>query len=129
VEGVGETGEVDADGRRLVVRNEPAEERTVTIGVGDRIPIKSLLVNDKPWSEDTGERQKLRGCSPTTIARMSKEWEGQPRAIPRAAARVDCLRLLLHPAEQRRRELTVASRSDTRSATWPIALVIGPGMR
>jgi hypothetical protein len=48
VDGVGGTGEVDADGRRLVVRNEPAEERTVTIGVGDRIPIKSLLVNDKP---------------------------------------------------------------------------------
>src|SRR5215211_2813607 len=52
--------EVDEDGKRLVVRNGRARERTVTVGSGT-VPIRAPRVNDKRVDEETGERQRF--CS------------------------------------------------------------------
>jgi transposase-like protein len=51
-------GEVDEDGRRLVVRNGRARERKLTVGSGT-VPIRAPRVNDKRVDERSGERQKF----------------------------------------------------------------------
>lgn len=51
-------GEVDEDGKRLVVRNGRARERRVTVGSGT-IPVRAPRVNDKRVEEDTGERKRF----------------------------------------------------------------------
>lgn len=50
--------EVDADGRRLVVRNGRARPRVITTGAGP-IEVEAPRVNDKRVDEATGERRKF----------------------------------------------------------------------
>jgi transposase-like protein len=52
-------GEVDATGRRLVVRNGHARERTITTAAG-AVPIRAPRVNDRRVDPDSGERQRFR---------------------------------------------------------------------
>jgi putative transposase len=52
-------GEVDATGRRLVVRNGHARPRTITTAAG-AVPIRAQRVNDKRVDADSGERQRFR---------------------------------------------------------------------
>jgi hypothetical protein len=46
------------DGKRLVVRNGRARERSVTVGSGT-VAIQAPRVNDRRVDEETGERQKF----------------------------------------------------------------------
>src|SRR5215203_6418657 len=46
------------DGKRLVVRNGRARERSVTVGSGT-VAIQAPRINDKRIDEQTGERQKF----------------------------------------------------------------------
>jgi transposase-like protein len=52
-------GEVDATGRRLVVRNGHARPRTITTAAG-AVPIRSPRVNDRRVDAHSGERQRFR---------------------------------------------------------------------
>ena len=51
-------GEVDGDGRRLVVRNGSHEPREVTTAAG-AVPVRQPRVNDKRIDEATGERRRF----------------------------------------------------------------------
>jgi len=64
------TGEVDEDGRRLVVRNGHARERRVTVGSGT-IPIRAPRVNDKRVDEQTGKRKRFTSWILPKYARRS----------------------------------------------------------
>jgi putative transposase len=63
-------GEIDEDGKRLVVRNGHARERKVTVGSGT-VPIRAPRVNDKRVDEDTGERQRFSSKILPAYARRS----------------------------------------------------------
>jgi len=63
-------GELDEDGRRLVVRNGRARERRVTVGSGT-VPIRAPRVNDKRIEEETGERKRFRSRILPAYARRS----------------------------------------------------------
>jgi transposase-like protein len=52
-------GEVDENGRRLVVRNGHARGRTITTAAG-AVPIRAPRVNDKRVDPETGERMRFR---------------------------------------------------------------------
>jgi putative transposase len=52
-------GEVDATGRRLVVRNGHARARTIITAAG-AVPIRAPRVNDRRVDPDSGERQRFR---------------------------------------------------------------------
>jgi putative transposase len=52
-------GEVDDNGRRLVVRNGHARPRTITTAAG-AVPIRAPRVNDRRVDPDTGERCRFR---------------------------------------------------------------------
>ena len=56
----GHADQVDADGRRLVVRNGSHAEREVTTAAG-AVAVRAPRVNDKRFDEVTGERQRF--CS------------------------------------------------------------------
>lgn len=62
-------GEVDEDGRRLVVRNGRARERRVTVGSGT-IGVRAPRVNDRRVDE-SGERQKFTSKILPAYARRS----------------------------------------------------------
>src|SRR3954454_25097624 len=62
--------EVDADGKRLVVRNGRARERRLTIGSGT-VPIRAPRVNDKRIDEETGERKRFSSKILPAYARRS----------------------------------------------------------
>lgn len=64
------TGEVDEDGRRLVVRNGHARERRVTVGSGT-IAVRAPRVNDKRTDEETGERKRFSSWILPKYARRS----------------------------------------------------------
>jgi len=64
------TGEVDEDGRRLVVRNGHARERRVTVGSGT-VPVRAPRVNDKRVDEQTGERKRFSSWILPKYARRS----------------------------------------------------------
>jgi hypothetical protein len=49
-------GEVDENGKRLVVRNGRAKERGLTV-VSETMRLRAPRVNDKRVDEQTGERQ------------------------------------------------------------------------
>ena len=63
-------GEVDADGRRLVVRNGHARPRAVATGAGP-IEIEAPRVNDKRVDEETGQRLRFRSSIVPPWARKS----------------------------------------------------------
>jgi len=63
-------GDVDEDGRRLVVRNGRAHERKLTVGSGT-VPIRAPRVNDKRVDAATGERQKFSSKILPAYARRS----------------------------------------------------------
>src|SRR5215210_4386617 len=63
-------GEVDEDGRRLVVRNGRARERKLTVGSGT-VPVKAPRINDKRVDSATGERQKFSSKILPAYARRS----------------------------------------------------------
>ena len=52
------SGERDADGHRLVVRNGHHEPRQVSTAAG-AVPVRVPRVNDKRIDEDSGERQRF----------------------------------------------------------------------
>jgi transposase-like protein len=54
-------GEVDATGRRLVVRNGHARPRMIVTAAG-ALPIRAPRVNDKRVDADSGERQRFRSA-------------------------------------------------------------------
>ena len=54
----GHADQVDADGRRLVVRNSSHAERQVTTAAG-AVTVKAPRVNDKRTDEATGERCRV----------------------------------------------------------------------
>jgi putative transposase len=62
--------EVDADGKRLVVRNGRARERRLTIGSGT-VPVRAPRVNDKRVDEQTGERARFSSKILPAYARRS----------------------------------------------------------
>ena len=63
-------GELNDDGRRLVVRNGHARERKVTVGSGT-VPIRAPRVNDKRVDEETGERKRFSSRILPAYARRS----------------------------------------------------------
>jgi putative transposase len=63
-------GEIDEDGKRLVVRNGRAQERKLTVGSGT-VAIRAPRVNDKRVDEQTGERQKFSSRILPAYARRS----------------------------------------------------------
>jgi putative transposase len=63
------TGEVDGDGKRLVVRNGHARERGLTVGSGT-VRVRAPRVNDKRVDED-GERQRFSSRILPAYARRS----------------------------------------------------------
>src|ERR1035441_4544270 len=63
-------GEVDGDGKRLVVRNGRARERKVTVGSGT-LPIPAPRVNDKRVDEETGKRKRYSSKILPAYARRS----------------------------------------------------------
>ncbi|MFT4187734.1 MAG: IS256 family transposase [Aeromicrobium sp.] len=63
-------GEVDENGRRLVVRNGFHEPREVTTAAG-AIPVKAPRVNDKRVDPVTGERRRFASAIPPAWARKS----------------------------------------------------------
>jgi transposase-like protein len=64
------TGEVDEVGRRMVVRNGHAEERTVTTGAG-AIRVRAPRVNDRRIDPGTGERCRFASAILPPWARKS----------------------------------------------------------
>jgi transposase-like protein len=63
-------GEVDEDGKRLVVRNGRARERRVTVGSGT-LPVRAPRVNDKRVDEQTEERKRFHSKILPKYARRS----------------------------------------------------------
>jgi putative transposase len=63
-------GEVDEDGKRLVVRNGRARERKLTVGSGT-VPVRAPRVNDKRVDEETGERRRFSSRILPAYARRS----------------------------------------------------------
>ncbi len=63
-------GEVDENGRRLVVRNGFHEPREVTTAAG-AIPVRAPRVNDKRTDETTGERKRFASAILPAWARKS----------------------------------------------------------
>ena len=63
-------GEVDEQGRRLVVRNGHAEARHITTGAGP-IEVRAPRVNDQRVDETTGERKRFRSSIVPPWARKS----------------------------------------------------------
>jgi len=63
-------GEIDEDGKRLVVRNGRAKERGLTVGSGT-MRLRAPRVNDKRVDEQTGERQKFSSRILPAYARRS----------------------------------------------------------
>ena len=63
-------GEVDEDGRRLVVRNGRAQERGLTVGSGT-MRLRAPRVNDKRVDEQTGERKRFSSRILPAYARRS----------------------------------------------------------
>ena len=63
-------GEVDGDGKRLVVRNGRARERKVTVGSGT-VPVRAPRVNDKRVDEETGKRKRYSSKILPAYARRS----------------------------------------------------------
>jgi putative transposase len=63
-------GEVDEDGKRLVVRNGHARERKVTVGSGT-LAVRAPRVNDKRVDEETGERKRFSSRILPAYARRS----------------------------------------------------------
>src|SRR4051795_10703213 len=61
---------VDADGKRLVVRNGRARERRLTVGSGT-VAIRAPRGNDKRLDEQTGERQRFSSKILPAYARRS----------------------------------------------------------
>jgi putative transposase len=66
----GLAGEVDADGKRLVVRNGRARERGLTVGSGT-VRLRAPRVNDKRVDEETGERKRFTSRILPAYARRS----------------------------------------------------------
>src|SRR3954467_5880679 len=64
------SGDLDEDGRRLVVRNGRARERKVTVGSGT-VAVRAPRVNDKRVEPATGERQKFNSKILPAYARRS----------------------------------------------------------
>ena len=62
--------EVGEDGRRLVVRNGRARERSLTVGSGT-VAIRAPRVNDKRVDEETGERKRFSSRILPAYARRS----------------------------------------------------------
>jgi putative transposase len=62
--------ELDEHGRRLVVRNGRAQERSVTVGSGT-VKVRAPRVNDKRVDEQTGERRKFSSTILPAYARRS----------------------------------------------------------
>jgi putative transposase len=62
-------GEVDEDGRRLVVRNGRGQERKLTVGSGT-VPVRAPRVNDKRVDEN-GQREKFSSRILPAYARRS----------------------------------------------------------
>jgi putative transposase len=72
------TGELDADGKRLVVRNGRARERRVTVGSGT-VALRAPRVNDKRVDQETGERKRYSsGILPKYARRSPKVTEVLP---------------------------------------------------
>jgi putative transposase len=63
-------GEVDDDGRRLVVRNGRARERKLTVGSGT-VAVRAPRVNDKRVDIESGERQRFSSRILPAYARRS----------------------------------------------------------
>ncbi len=63
-------GEVDQDGRRLVVRNGFHEPREVATAAG-AVPVRAPRVNDKRIDETTGERKRFSSAILSAWARKS----------------------------------------------------------
>ena len=63
-------GEVDEDGKRLVVRNGRARERKLTVGSGT-VAVRAPRVNDKRVDEETGQRQRFSSRILPAYARRS----------------------------------------------------------
>jgi putative transposase len=63
-------GEVDEDGKRLVVRNGRARERGLTVGSGT-VRVRAPRVNDKRVDEETGERKRFSSRILPAYARRS----------------------------------------------------------
>ena len=63
-------GLLDADGRRLVVRNGYHDERTVVTAAG-AVPVRAPRVNDKRVDEQTGERVRFASAILPAWARKS----------------------------------------------------------
>jgi putative transposase len=63
-------GEVDEEGKRLVVRNGRSRERGLTVGSGT-VRIKAPRVNDKRVDEETGERRRFSSRILPAYARRS----------------------------------------------------------
>jgi putative transposase len=63
-------GEVDEDGKRLVVRNGKAKQRKLTVGSGT-LAIRAPRVNDKRVDEETGERKRFTSRILPAYARRS----------------------------------------------------------
>jgi putative transposase len=63
-------GELDEDGKRLVVRNGKAKERRLTVGSGT-VGIRAPRVNDKRVDEESGERQRFSSKILPAYARRS----------------------------------------------------------
>jgi putative transposase len=65
-------GEVDADGRRLVVRNGYHAEREVTTAAG-AVPVRAPRVNDKRIDAETGQRKRFASTILPAWARKSPQ--------------------------------------------------------
>ncbi|HWK25513.1 MAG TPA: IS256 family transposase [Solirubrobacter sp.] len=63
-------GELDEDGRRLVVRNGRARERKLTVGAGT-VAVRAPRVNDKRVDPATGERRRFSSRILPAYARRS----------------------------------------------------------
>src|SRR5215212_4725050 len=68
-------GEVDEDGRRLVVRNGRARERKLTVGSGT-VAVRAPRVNDKRVDVETGKRQRFSSRILPAYARRSPKVTG-----------------------------------------------------
>jgi putative transposase len=77
-------GEVDEDGKRLVVRNGRARERRVTVGSGT-VPVRAPRVNDKRTCEETGERWRFSSRILPKYARRSEGDRGAADSLPARA--------------------------------------------
>src|SRR5690242_20126860 len=63
-------GELDEDGRRLVVRNGRGRERKLTVGAGT-VTVRAPRVNDKRTDPETGTRRKFSSRILPAYARRS----------------------------------------------------------